>query len=99
MTARTHLGLRLGGLLVLVGLVLLPKTRGAHHDPAISTVARAAHVMETVAAKPSGTLVDDKPRPRTATGFAASGFAGTSTHGPSVVLDVVADVDESRLTN
>jgi hypothetical protein len=87
MTARTHLGLRLAGLLVLVALALVPRTRHGHHDPAIVGRAAGARMMETVSARPTGTLSDAKPRPRTV------------THTPTVPLDVLVDVDESRLTN
>jgi len=83
MSSRAHLGLRIGSLLVLAALLVLPKTRAAHSDPAIGERAHTAHSLELVSAKPTGTLSDAKPRPRT----------------PRIDEAVIANVDESRLTN
>ncbi len=92
MSSRTHLGLRIGGLVVLVVLALLPRSRAAHSDPAITVSAfraHEAHSLELVSAKPAASLSDAKPRSR----------ASRAPRAPRADGDIVANVDESALTN
>jgi len=86
MTSRMHLGLRVSALLVLAALALLPRARGAHHDPTVAGRAVSARSVETISAKLENRALENRDVRRA---------PGTS----QASLAVVADADESRLTN
>jgi hypothetical protein len=58
MSWRTHLGLRLSGLLLLLIVAVWPRSRSVTHGRAVSA---AAHLAVTTAARLD---VDHSPRPR-----------------------------------
>jgi hypothetical protein len=61
MSSRTHLGLRLSGLLLLLAVTAWPRSRGDHRDRAALGVATQAHFAVTTAARRD---VDEPARSR-----------------------------------